>query len=86
MAKLFYYHGIAHNNGDGTWSCPYCGFTSTSPSEILNAEEGCIVGKPPCKYCGGGRECTPDCPGVAKALSREDVHLAGSLAPTEYKA
>lgn len=75
--KLFFYHGIACNNGDGTWSCPYCGFVSSSPSDILDVEEGCSVGKPPCSACGGGRECAPDCPGVMQALSSDTVYIAG---------
>ena len=85
QATWHYYHGIALHNGDRTWSCGYCGFRAASPAKILAAETGCTVGKLPCNYCGGGRECTPDCPGVAHALAQDGVHLAGSLAPTEHE-
>jgi len=92
--KLFYYHGGARNNGDGTWSCPDCNFTDPDPNLILNAEEGCTMGKPPCSYCGGGRECTLDCEGIGLALSGKHpdlkpgtkVHIAGSTGPTEHES
>lgn len=83
--KLYYYHGIAVNNGDGTWRCRDCGFTAADPNDVLDGPENCTHGKPACSYCGGTKECELDCPGVAKALAGEDVYIAGSLGPTEHK-
>lgn len=86
MDKRYYYHTCAKNNGNGTWSCPDCGFTANDPTIILNDINGCTVGHPPCSHCGGAHECAPDCAGIAKALSGEGVHIAGSLAPTDHEA
>jgi hypothetical protein len=68
---------------DRRWQCNYCGDTGTM-EEVRSRP--CAHVYPPCAYCGQTPECALDCPGIAKALSGDDVHVAGMVTPDMPKA
>jgi len=78
-------HMSAVRTKGGRWRCPDCGFEADGPGQIVYVD-GCTREYPPCKHCGQTPVCADDCPGIAKALAGDDVHLAGSMAPTEHES
>lgn len=67
---------------DRRWRCRYC-HREGLYDELL--EIACTFVYPPCPFCGQTPTCARDCDGIARALSGEDVYIAG-LPPPKEKA
>jgi len=56
------------------WQCQLCGDVGTMAE--VRAKD-CTFDYEPCTTCGYTPECSPDCGGIAAALTLPGVHLAG---------
>lgn len=60
--------------GEKLWGCHWCG-TKGSYDDLSSIE--CTHVYDACSVCEGHPYCTPDCAGMAAALTGDDVYLAG---------